>query len=219
MIVYLNDNKIKIKELIQDNYSDLDIMKEKPIAFKKGNYYIIAAPVRFIEHDEFLQHMASLMVKYYEIFQQIDLLTSFNYNKPGIMEQVINSLAIFQASKKYKKFMKDVFKFCAKWSCVAKESDKEAKRNKRLVKKVIMQFNPSEIIYLLYVLFVFNFDIVKKNTIQFLAMFTGQEIKDEQWHSGTLSAGTSKKVLKMPQYSENPLPRSVLDLLEEQSRQ
>lgn len=219
MVVYLNDNKIKIKEIVQDNYTDFDILKEKPVSFKKGNYYIIAAPVRFIEHDEFLQQMASLMIKYYEIFKQIDLLTAFNYNKPGVMEQVMNSLTIFQASKKYKKFMKDVFKFCVKWCYVAKEGNNEAKKNKRLAKKIILQFNPSEIIYLLYVLFVFNFDIVKKNTIQFLAMFTGQEMQDSQLQSDISSAGTKDKALKMPPYSENPFQASVLDLLEEQSRQ
>jgi len=219
MVVYLNDNKIKIKEIVQDNYTDFDILKEKPVSFKKGNYYIVAAPVRFIEHDEFLQQMASLMIKYYEIFKQIDLLTAFNYNKPGVMEQVMNSLTIFQASKKYKKFMKDVFKFCVKWCYVAKEGNNEAKKNKRLAKKIILQFNPSEIIYLLYVLFVFNFDIVKKNTIQFLAMFTGQEMQDSQSQSGILSAGMNRKVLKMPKYSESPLPVSVLDSLEEQSMQ
>ena len=219
MIVYLQDRKIKIKEILQDNYNDLDILKEKPIAFKKGNWYIIAQPVKFIEHDTFLQQMSSLLMKYYEIFKQIDLLTMFDYKKAGILEQVVNSLTIFQASKKYNKFIKDTVKFCTKWCYVANEKNKYAKRSKWRARKIIYEFNPAELIYLLYVLFVFNFDIVKKNTIHFLAMFTGQEIKDEQWHSGTLSAGTSKKVLKMPPYSENPLPRSVLDLLEEQSRQ
>jgi len=219
MIVYLNDKKVQIKELLQNKYDDLDILKEKPIVFKKGDYYIVVQPVRFLEHDEFLQHMVSLIIKYYGIFQQIDLLTAFNYNKPGILEQVTNSLTIFQASKKYKKFIKDAFKFCVKWSFVAREGDMIAKKNKRLAKKIISQLNPSEFIYLLYVLFVFNYDIVKKNTIQFLAMFTGQQINELLYQSDTLSAGTNKKAFQMPPYSEKPLPASVLDLLEEQSKQ
>lgn len=219
MIIYLNEKKIKIKELLQNNYTDLDILKEKPIAFVKGEDVIIAQPVKFIEHDEFLQEMSGLLMKYYEIFKQIDLLTMFDYKKAGVLEQVVNSLTIYQASKKYSKFIKDTIKFCAKWCYVSKKSNTYAKRSKWRAKKVLRELNPAELIYLLYVLFVFNFDIVKKNTIHFLAMFTGQEISKEQWQSGTSSVGTSKKVLIMPPYSESPLPASVLDLLEEQSRQ
>jgi len=219
MIVYLNDKIVKIKELLQDKYNDLDILKEKPIVFKKGNYYLVVQPIGFLEHDNFLQQMATLMIKYFEIFKQIDLLTAFDYNKPGVLEQVMNSITIFQASKKYKKFIKDAYKFCVRWTLVADENSDTAKKNKKISKKIISELNPSEFIYLLYVLFVFNYDIVKKNTIQFLAMFTGQEINSKLSQSGTLSVGTNKKELKMPPYSENPLPVSVLDLLEEQSRQ
>lgn len=219
MIIYLNDKKVKIKELLQDKYNDLDILKEKPIVFKKGSHCLVVQPIGFLEHDTFLQQMASLMIKYYDIFKQIDLLTAFDYKKPGILEQVMKSVTIFQASKKYKKFLKDAYKFCVRWTLVADENSTIAKKNKKLSKRIIRELNPAEFIYLLYVVFVFNYDIVKKNTIQFLAMFTGQTNSENPYHSDISLVGTSKKVLKMPQYSENPLPRSVLDLLEEQSRQ
>lgn len=219
MIVYLNDKIIKIKELLQDRYNDMDILKEKPIVFKKGNYYLVVQPIGFLEHDNFLQQMATLMIKYYEIFKQIDLLTAFDYNKPGILEQVMNSLTIFQASKKYKKFIKDAYKFCVRWTLVADENSDTAKKNKKISRKIISELNPAEFIYLLYVVFVFNYDIVKKNTIQFLAMFTGQSNSENPYHSDISLAGTNKKGFQMPKYSESPLPVSVLDSLEEQSKQ
>jgi len=219
MLVYLDDKKIEIKKILQDAVTDLDLLKEKPIAFKKGKYFIIAQPVRVLEHDEFLQQMAMLIIKYYDIFNQIDLLSAFDYKKQGVLEQVVNSLAIFQASKKYHKFIKDAYKFCVKWCYVATEKNKYAKRRRFLSKRIIAEFNPAELIYFLYCLFVFNYDIVKKNTIQFLAMFKGIEINGMQSQSDISSRGMNKKAVIMPAYSEKPFNASILALFEEQSKQ
>jgi hypothetical protein len=219
MIINLNKElKIKLTDIMQDNYTDLDLYREKPLYFDNKKYIVAVKAVPFKEHDIFLQEMARLIFEHYEIFISLDFLNSYNYKDAKAVNTLMEKVGIFTAEQRYTHFKKDAFKFMTKWTFVSKKKAVlNFKRNKRLSKKCLKKIEPSEFIYILFLLFVYNFDIVKKNSIEFLKMFRGGiEIENQTMEKS--SSGISKKVIAMPKFSPKPFSKSTLNLLEEQSK-
>jgi len=219
MIVSLNKQvKLKLTDIMQEDYTDLDLYREKPIYFDNKKYILIVKPVSFKNHDIFLCEMARLIFANYDIFAALDFLNSYNYKDKNAVNTLIEKIGIFTADKKYTKFKKDALKFIAKWIYISKRKETlTPKHNKRKARKCLDDIEPSEFIYILFLLFVYNFDIVKKNSIEFLKMFRGGiEIEGQKLENS--SFGTSKKVLAIPKYSPKPFSKSTLKLIEEQSK-
>lgn len=205
----------KLTELMQNNFTDLDQYRERPFVFRNGKIMLIVKPVSYKEHDWFLQDMATLVMKYNKIFQNIDFLNAYNFTDKDAVNTIIKKVSIFTANKQYSMFKKDAGKFIIRWAFVSKiKKNIIPKHNKRLCKKFINLIEPSEFIYILFLLFVFNFSLVKKNTIEFLKMFQIESIGKTDMSS----TSTSKEAAQMPKYSEKPYSKSTLDLFEQQSR-
>lgn len=221
MLITLNrKTQLKLTDLVQDNYTELDLYREKPMLFDDGKRVLIIKPVPFRVHDKFLKEMAEIIFDHYHLFKQIDFLTAFNYKSKTAMNKVMQKVELFTANKTYKKFKKDASKFVEKWTYISKKKEiLKPKRNRKKVRKFLEDVEPSEFIYMVYLLFVYNFDIVKKNSIEFLKMFTGGvELEKTIQQSETSSFGTLRKAVVMPKFSEKPYSRSTLNLLEEQSK-
>lgn len=215
------DRRIEITKLMQDQFTDMDIIREKPIVFdnSESNILLIVKPVLFKEHDKFLQDMARIIIENYEVFKDINFLSINNYDKEEDISELINKVNIFTASKEYKKFKKQSMKFIEKWAFVSRRKNLiELSHNKNLCKKYIEGTDPSEFIHILFTLFVMNFDIVKKNLMEFLKVFRINLNINSNSQMDISSRGISRKAVVMPNYSPKPFNESTLNLLEQQSK-
>lgn len=211
--------QLLLTDLMQSEVTDLDIYREKPFVFNQGKLLLVVKPVSFREHDLFLKDMARLILEFYEIFNTLDFLNSYNYKEEKAVSTLIQKISIFTAEKSYSKFKKRSIEFVTKWAYITrKKKVVKLKHNKGLCKKFLKDAEPSEFIYILFLLFVMNFDIVKKNTIHFMEMFRKDITIESSTQTDTLSPGISTKVVVMPKYSPSPYDASTLNLLEQQSK-
>jgi hypothetical protein len=213
------DKRIKLTELLQDQFLDLDIVRDKPLILEnRQGLFLIIKSVLYIEHDKFLKEMSQLILKYYDIFGTVEFLDSDNYRDLDTIQKMSSKISIFTANKKYSNFKKDSIKFVCKWAFVSKKKNViKIKHKPSLCKKYLKWLDPSEFIYILFLLFIMNFDIVKKNLIEFMKTM-GIMIKGSNTQKDTSFPGTLKGVVTMPKYSKKPYPRSILNLLEQQSK-
>jgi hypothetical protein len=216
------DKRIKITELLQNQVTDISILREEPIVFNNSEYrniILIVKPVLFKEYDKFLRSMSLILIKNYEVFKEVSFLSIANYDKEESIEDVIKKVTLFNASKEYKRFKKQAFKFIQQWSFVTKKRRFiKLKHNKRLCKKYIDGTDPSEFIHILFALFVMNFDIVKKNLLEFLRVFQKNYDINSTTQMDISLHGTSQRGVIMPKYSPRPFNESTLNLLEQQSK-
>ena len=201
---------------IQNNFSDLDIYRETPFVFESEKFNLIIKPVTISEHANFLRGMVNLMVLYYEIFNNLEFLSTQDYTEKDTVNKLVAQVKIFSGNILYKKFVKDVSKFIYKWAFIQK--GKKLFHSKRKSKKIVQNLEPDQFIYILFLLFVFNFDIVKKNTLEFLKMFSDEKITTPMTDGVSSLTGNMKKDTPMPKYSKRPFSKLTLDLLEQQSK-
>jgi hypothetical protein len=218
MIIDLNKDKVLLTDLLQNGYTDMDIYREEPITFRDKNLMLVVKPVEFMKHDVLLNDMAKLITRYNNIFAQIDELNAYNYDNKDAVKELINKIGLFSTGKYYRNFKKDAFNFVCKWAYTGKvQKVVNLKRSKRQAKKFLSYVEPSTFIHILFLLFVFNFDIVKKNTIEFMKMFQEESGKKGSQRSGMSSQPSKNKAAVMPKYSTRPFNKLTLDLLEKQS--
>ena len=211
--------QLKLTDLMQDQYTDLDIYREKPFTFKAGKLILIVAPVKYIEHDIFLKEMAKIIIANYEIFSNIEFLTHQNYKDKDAVEKLVDKVKLFTADYNYKRFKKQAAKFICRWAFVTKQRENiKLKHNKRLCKKFLNETDPSEFTYILFLIFVQNFDCVKKNLLELMKIFNKDLIVESSTQTGTSSDGISRRVVVMPKFSREPFSQSDLNLLEQQSK-
>jgi hypothetical protein len=212
--------QLELTNLMQDQNTDLDIYREKPFVYDNGRgLLLIVKPLSFLEHDIFLKAMAKLIISYYEIFMNLDFLSNQNYKDKDTINNLTAKVGIFTADKKYRAFKKSAIKFVTKWAYVSKKKNKiDLNHDKKLCKKIIKTMEPSDFIYILFLLFVYNFDIVKKNLLGFMEMFKQDVTLEYNLQTGISSRGILEKVVAMPKYSVEPFNKSTLDLLEQQSK-
>jgi len=206
-----------LKELLHENFTDFDIIREKPMVFKVGEIMIIIAPVKVKDSPLFLRQMTGLILKYYEIFANLEFLSAHNFKDENIVKDLINKVTIFTADKKYRKFIKDVIDFIYQWGFTVKGKNEKIVRLKNKSKRILNNFHADEIICMLFTLFVYNYDIEKKNCLEFLKVFSLQEQKGKSSQPADTSK-TQKERVVMPKYLEKPYSRETLDIFANQSK-
>lgn len=209
------EKRRSLTEMMQNHFTDLDIERDEPFRFKAGKYVLIIDTVPFIRHDIFLLDMFNLVTKYGEIFYNIDFLTTQNLRDENEVNRLVNQVVTFQANKKYSAFKKDSIAFITKWGYVAKLRGERVawiKNRPRLARRVIMAMQPDVFIKCLFLSFVRNYDIVKKNTLQFLAIFRPETSPTET------SSTASPKPSAPEKFPESRCPEWYLEQLAQRSR-
>jgi len=215
---------------MQENYTDLDIYRQKPAIFKSGRFALVVTPVRLKEHDIFLNDMATLIYDNFHMLKNLEFISAFDYSEKEAMKKMLDHVLLFQLNEPYhyRKFKNDAMAFINRWAYTIKlpkhiSNDKmystrtKLKRSKRKCRKIINNMTPDTFIKILFLLFVYNFDLVKKNTLEFLKMFQISE-ETETMKQGISSSGSKKKEDQMPKFSTKPFSKSTLSLLEKQSK-
>jgi len=209
-------DSFNLKELLQDNYTDFDIIREKPMVFKVGDVMIICAPAMAKDSPLFLKQMSHLILEYYEIFENLEFLASHNFRDKNIVKDLIDKVTVFTASKKYSRFIKDAIDFIYEWGYTVKGKGKKVVRIKSRPKRILNNFHADEILYMLFVLFVYNYELEKKNCLEFLKIFELQEPREK---SSVLTGNlkTQKERVVMPKFSTKPYNKETLDIFAKQS--
>lgn len=230
------DKREQLTDLMKNHFTDLDIERDEPFKFRSGKWVLIVETVRLLEHEAFLSGMLRLITRYKAIFYNLDFLSSQNYENQGDITRLINQVVVFQAqSRMYRGFLRDAAAFCARWGYVARvkreipsvftdgtgRAEKSGivhgplKRSRRRARRVLEAIPPDTFIYVLFLMFVRNYDIVKKNLLGFLQMFKPEPINTPR---GTSSPTSKSEERVMPKYSASPYPKSVLETFARQSK-
>ena len=215
----LNAEKRKqLTDLMQKHFTDLDIESDEPFKFRSGKWLLIIECVRLLEHGRFLVDMFNLIMAHKKIFYNIDFLTAYNLKEESEIRRLTNQVTLFQVDDTYTAFIKDAMKFVSRWGYVRKISGETVGRKRhsaRAALRVLRAMTPDVFIYVLFLVFVRNYDIVKKNTLGFLQIFLPdiQNIQTE-----TSSPNSKRKVPVMPKFSASPYPKQVLETFAEQSK-
>lgn len=218
------DKRTELTDLMQKNFTDLDIARDEPFKFRSGKWLLIVDSVKLLEHDKFLMGMFEIVMANYQILANVDFLTAYNLSDQGVIRKLIDQVQIFKASVGYGKFIKQSVKFVCRWASVAKidgKGDNERivagpKRNPRWAKAAIKNMEPDVFIHVLFLMFVRNYDIVKKNTLGFLQMFVPELNMSSQ--TATSSSALKKEAPRMPKFSATPYPESTLKIFAQQSK-
>lgn len=207
-----------LTDLMQKNFTDLDIERDEPFKFRSGKYLLVVETVPLVEHNQFLIDMFNLLMTHKQIFFNIDFLTAQNLKDESAVRKLIDQVMVFQANKQYGEFINAATKFVTRWGYVCKvkgDAVSKPKHSRRLAKKVISSMTADVFIHVLFLIFVRNYDIVKKNLLGFLQMFTPGGMNTQ---TATSSQDSKRKVPVMPKYSPSPYPKSVLEIFAEQSK-
>lgn len=214
----------QLTELMQKNFTDLDIERDEPFKYKSKKLLLIVDSVKLLEHSNFLISMFNLIATHKQIFATVDFLTAQTYADKNEIQKAINQVMVFQANKQYGKFIHDSRNFISQWGYIAKikktyEDGRlllgPIKRKPRWIKKFLLEVKPDEFLEILFLVFVRNYDIVKKNLLGFLQMF---QMEDVMSAKGTSSTPSRKEEHQMPKFSKSPYPKHVLEEFERQSK-
>ena len=207
-----------LQELLQENYTDLDLYREKPLTFKRGRLYLLIRPVSYGEHPAFLKEMGRHVIKYRQIFGELDFLSSSNYKEKSIIQDLTTKVMLFSAGRRYKRFMRETESFILRWGYFAEERNGKIIRTSPSLlakRRFLSEFQADEIIYILFLMFVFNYDIVKKKTLSFFALFQDENRNSAKRKSSSIS---KRREFRLPKFSEGPFNKSVWRSLEKRSK-
>lgn len=212
------EKRRQLTDLMQKHFTDLDIERDEPFKFRSGKWLLVLDTVKLLEHHQFLTEMFNLVVKHKQVFFNVDFLTAYNLKEPSEIKRLVNQVMVFQANTLYADFIKDSLRFVSEWGYVCKVSGEEvgkAKRRPWIIRRVLKQMTPDTFIYVLFLTFVRNYDIVKKNTLNFLQLF---QPEGTSLPKGTTSQNSKRQVPQMPKYSPSPYPREILEQFAQQSK-
>ncbi len=212
------------RELLAEKWTDFDVMRAKPIAFRSGGSVIVCMPVTYREHPVFLKDMSSLIVSYYEIFRNAVWLSSRTYRDRERLQKVVDSVTLFAGTKSYEKFITHgVPRFIARWAWTVRRDGDEERfvriRSRRAGLKLLNPFLADEILKMLFTIFVFNYDMIKASAADFLRTLglDAEGIQGRIEASACSTFTTASTLQVMPPYSDKPFSRDALNLLERQS--
>lgn len=218
-------------ELLQNNVTDFDIMREKPLSFKAGAEYLVCCPLRYYEHPAFIRDLLVILEKNKEIFVKVEFLSHLDYRDKNAISNAINQITIFNDTKGYKKFItKDVPRFIKKWGRTLSKKDLKKfeqgkleriefiKMNNKQSKNILSKFTADELLQILMSIWVFNYDVVKKKCLLFIQKLS-LDLNDmpESTKQQILQKGQKEKVV-MPPFSMKPYNKEILDIFAKQSR-
>lgn len=171
------ERKYDLKELLYENHTDLDILRQKPLVFidKLGNHLVIE-PVRYFEHPLFMKMMGALLMEHKWAFDQIDFLSHENFESEESINEAINQLAILKVGEEYEKFIKDSHDLIFRWGKVfiknteneLIEVEYEEGEDDKERTAIVGNFHIDEFFRILLTLIYYNYFLVKKNLMDCL---------------------------------------------------
>lgn len=217
MNIEVRDRLYDVKSLLQERSTDFDIMRERPLIFSAKGRHLVCAPVKWRDHPAFVQDLARLLTRYYEIFQKVEFLSSDEYRESARLQQAIGQVALFDGTRAYRLFVtRGLPRFFRKWAFTLDRKEKRIIRiRRRHLTRILDCFSVDELLEVFFCLFVFNYDIVKKKTFNFL---THLQIAPQAPTTSLDSFTDTSRESVMPPYSPKRFSRSDLALLAQQSR-
>lgn len=200
-----------IKKFLQEQYTDFEIMREKPLVYRTPAGSLIFKPVKYFDHPRFIRDLSLMITGYYSIFQKLEFLSNENFKNKDEISRAITQVTIFNSTKLYQDFVVVALpRFISTWSIYSKDNKKISKCSKRKMRKVLSYFTTDELIEMFLCLFVFNYDIVAKKNFAVLKRLGLTKAQD------TTSTGQlqKKKVVQFPKLTLKPLPKSDWELIE-----
>ncbi len=220
-MIKVNEHLYSVKEILQEQTTDFDIVREKPLTFKAGGHYLVCAPVRYYEHPQFIKDLTEIIGGYYEIFQKIEWLSSENYRDDNAISRAVHQVNIFDNSASYGNFIRKVLPgFIQRWGYTIRQdklfrADALIRIPRMRARKILSAFSVDELLQVFFTLFVFNYDIVQKKNFDLLSRLQSGGSRQLM----TLSDGSrKKKTLRMPNYNAGRYSESDLQVFEDLSR-
>ncbi len=205
---------ISPKEILQEQYTDFDILREKPLVFKAGDQHLVCAPIKWHEHPEFILDLSKMLTRYFAIFKNIEFLSTELMKNEGAVKNLISQVMVFQNTREYKRFVKkDMPSFIIRWA-ITIENEKFVRISKLKARTILEPFHIDELLQVLFTLYCFNYDLVKQNTLDFISRLS---VGGNGQARSTSSASTTATERQMPKYSSRPYPKSTLELFARQS--
>ena len=219
------------KEVLDEQVTDLTIMREKPLTFKVGGSYLIIAPIMYYEHPAFIRDISNMLLKYKEIFTKVEFLTTITYTDPNAIQDAINQITIMNITRNYKHFItKGVPRFIRKWGkTIDKKAIKEYEKDPLAyvefipieygqTKKILQHLQVDELLHILLMLWVFNYDIVKKKFLSFIQLLKLDTENIQKYTKQMKTLNKEREPVVMPKFSMEPFSENTWKIFEEQSR-
>ena len=210
------------KELLTERWIDFDIMREKPLIFKNGKNILAVMPLTHGDSPRFLKELAAIIIKYYKFFQGISFLNSFDYSSKAKINKILSKLSIYNSTKEYEQFIsKAVPDFIKEWGFFVKGGKYYRIKTRFFTSRFIKNLTADELIQMFFSIIVFNYDIVKKKTLDFMKkmeIISPEEMKMKVSRSSS-STGRPTNLYQLPTYSEKPFSKESLKVIEQQSSQ
>lgn len=215
-------------ELLQENWIDFDIMREKPLVFRSGDSHLVVKPLLNRDTPLFLKDLFKILGRYYAFFQEVEFLTAENYKNKSQISQAVNSITFFNSTDGFSDLVrKDIPAFIRRWGFTVKRERtfmqkllgsegnfRFVKISRRKAKRILSDYTTDELLQVFFSIVVFNYDIVKKKTMEFLQMFRNS---DSLMNPTTFSTSTGKhgNQFQFPEYSEKPFSEATWKQLEQ----
>lgn len=209
----------KVKELVQSTVTDFSMEREEPAIFKAGNQFLVALPVRYKEHPDFLGDLSKMLIIYAEIFKKIEFLSIQAMKNKNKVEKMIQHVTVFSNTKQYKHFVtKGLPNFLIRWGMTLNKKQTDfIKIQKRKADKILNEFTIDELLKVFMYIYAFNFDSVKKNNWDLLQRIIPTVSTQSQ--ADSISSGSKRKSLEeiLPKFSTQPYSKSDLQRIAQQS--
>lgn len=157
--------KIDIQQYLKDSYTDFDIIRENPLEFPVTGGSIVVAPVKYIDHPDFIEQMGFLFTRYCWFFDQITLLSTKDLREQAAIDDAVAALSLFKVGEEYRSVIADIEEFILRWG-IFNGTDSGSIQSAEDKKSLLRQFNIDELLKILLLLITFNYDIVKKNLVE-----------------------------------------------------
>ncbi len=205
-----------VQSLLQERSTDFDIMRERPLIFSARGKHLVCAPVKWREHPAFVQDLTRTISRYIEIFQKVEFLSSDEFKNSGAIDGALKQIAVFDGTRQYDRFIrKGLPDFLRKWAFTLDRKEKKLiKLSRRSLNNILDCFSVDELLEVFFAIFVFNYDVVKKKTFDFL---TRLQIVPSQPTTSLDSFTGTRPESPMPKYSPKQFSKSDLESLAQQS--
>lgn len=164
MNINVREDLYEVRDILQENFTDFDIQRQRPLVFKAGKEYLVCAPVQWKRHPAFIQDLSRIIAFHLEIFEKVEFLTSVEVQNKDAIGKAITQITIFNGSRQYERFVKnDLPSFIRKWAfTLNRKNEKIIPLSRRKAGKILSSFLVDELLEVFFAIFVFNYDVVKK---------------------------------------------------------
>lgn len=192
----LNFNE-QLTRTLQGNYSDYDILREKPFVIQKGEYHIMFPPCKFFELPDFLNDTYGLLTKWSSFFDELELLNYQQIHDDTQLAVYIEKLRLYNVKALKKQTVNDIAKYVQTWGKVYSKGKEVSFR-----KSILKEFTFDELVVAFAALVVYNEEIPKKKVQKILEKI--KQATGQVNYTGTTSKGDSL----YPKWADIPLSKS-----------